>query len=152
MVRNTIWNLLSRGVKDYEVKLVSFENGGFIIKNNFEQQMRAFLKNLNINMDLYSSDEEYLPLRGDIFLGLDLNHALYRDNVLSVNNLKANGVKFLNIVYDVLPLTSRDSFANDMPWFHKIWIDAVLFLEMLFQFQKLPPKSLRSTYLKTVYY
>ena len=126
VVRNAVWGILSNRNLNYSVKLVAFENNKFVLKNTFEGKMKSLLDSFDPGIDNIFIDEDYLPIRGDIFIGLDLNHALYRDNFLAVNNLYVAGVKFINIVYDILPLKLRKNFEKNMPWFHKIWLDAIL--------------------------
>lgn len=126
VVRNAIWGILSNKILNYSVKLVAFENGKFVLKNIFKSQMQSSLKSYDLGADDASFDEDYLPIRGDIFLGLDLNHSLYRDNFHAVNNLHVAGVKFINIIYDILPLKYRKAFEKDLPFFHKVWLDAIL--------------------------
>ena len=73
-------NLYKQEYEDYEIKFVSSTGTNFIINYDFERKINTSLENFNIQNIGQKSNEIYEPIKGDIFLGMDLNHFLYREH------------------------------------------------------------------------
>lgn len=124
VVRNTVWHLLSRKFENYEVKLFSASSNQAFIENNFELHMRSFLSKPDFKYTNYRDKEIYIPKKGDKLISLDLHHDFWIGNILLANNLKALGVEFLTVIYDLLPILKPDWFADGVPQVHKQYINS----------------------------
>ena len=58
------------------------------------------------------------------FLGLDLNHFLYREHIALLNNLYSEGVRIFPIIYDILPITSEEYFDDNIHKIHKMYFES----------------------------
>jgi len=124
VVRNTVWHLLKRKFDNYEVKLISVSSNQAFIENNFELYMRSFLTEPDFKQSNYKDREVYIPKKGDKVLCLDLHHNLWIQNILLVNNLKALGVEFLTVIYDLLPILKPDWFDDGVNGIHKQYLNS----------------------------
>jgi len=81
-------------------------------------------KILNINCplkDLVLKEEKIIPLIGDVFLGLDLNHKVINQKSY-FNFLKSQNVKAYFIIYDLLPIINPHFFPLNVPEIHCEWL------------------------------
>lgn len=81
-----------------------------------------------LNETLELKDEPIFVNKDDIFYGLDL---VYEDINIAIKenifkNLKVLGVKFVFLVYDILPITHKSFFPKESYFIHKKWLENIL--------------------------
>ncbi len=68
-----------------------------------------------------------VPKEGDVFLGLDLNMAIYIPEKLGLfEDWEKRCVDINFIVYDILPLQFPQFFSNDMSIAYKLWLNTAI--------------------------
>lgn len=63
--------------------------------------------------------------RGDVFVGLDLQHALVIQNQLFFQTVRSLGVRVFFVVYDLLPVRHPNYFRPEMEFLHRDWLKVV---------------------------
>ena len=79
----------------------------------------------NSKIQELNSDTEDLPLdfcRGDIFLGLDLQHHVVLNNTSFYEKVRSVGCKVYFVVYDLLPIQLPQYFPEGTPAIHHQWL------------------------------
>lgn len=124
VVRNLCAEFLNRQYEEYEIKFVSCQGSHFLIRNDFERKINIDLINFDIKKLNDLPNEMYEPIKGDIFIGLDLNHFLYREHISLLNSLYSEGVRIFPVVYDVLPITHENYFDENIHKIHKLYFES----------------------------
>jgi len=70
-------------------------------------------------------DEEISYRRGDLFIGLDLQHHVVSLQRAIYEQMRNDGVQVKFVVYDLLPILKPECFMADVASFHELWLDIV---------------------------
>ena len=126
VVRNLCAEFLNRQYDEYEIKFVSCQGTHFLIRNDFERKINANLADFDISKLGEMPNEIYEPIKNDIFVGLDLNHFLYREHIALLSNMYSEGVRIFPIVYDILPITKEEYFDENIHKIHKMYFESAI--------------------------
>jgi len=70
-------------------------------------------------------DEPLVPMMGDLFLGLDLQHHVVISQEDYFSRLKRKGISLYFLVHDLLPITFAKYFADGASGVHAQWLEVI---------------------------
>lgn len=74
-----------------------------------------------------SFETTVVPKKGDIFLGLDLNTAIYvLDETGLFKDWNKRGLEINFVVYDILPIQFPQFWTQDVSITHKLWLNSII--------------------------
>ena len=119
VVRSILWELLRNPPAGYRVEPVFGAPGaGYRYARRFTSRFLGF-------PDGMLEDEPIEYGAGDIFLGLDLQHATVLTHEAFYQRLRDFGIKVYFVVYDLLPVLLQDAFSPGMSDLHRRWLQAL---------------------------
>lgn len=116
------------------------------LKTGVQRVVRAILSCLEINKDLnvqpiYLTDEDgfwcfkyvkspktvVVPKKGDVFLGLDLNGAIFAPDKMGLfEDWKKRELDINFVIYDILPIQFPYFWTPDVEIAHTLWLDTTI--------------------------
>lgn len=130
LIREDAGTGVQRAVRSLLLELISNPPARYVVKPVFatlgEQGYRYAGEMV---MQLYGIGEERIgvvePRRGDIFIGLDLQHALVIQNQGFFDEIRSLGIRVYFVVYDLLPVRYPSYFRPEMESLHREWLKVV---------------------------
>lgn len=121
VVRSVLVELIANPPKGFRIEPIytTHEQSGYRYARKFSKQ--TF--NLTYS-DNELNDDPVDAISGDIFIGLDLHHAVMQQSNF-YSYLKCIGVKSYYIVYDLAPVLLPEFFPSAIPSLHAQWLGSV---------------------------
>ncbi|MBF0557140.1 MAG: hypothetical protein HQK96_21715, partial [Nitrospirae bacterium] len=120
VVRSMLGELLKNPPTGYQVEPVYATAGskGYYYAGKYISRLLG-------HHDTTVSDEPLCPRRGDVFLGLDLQHHVAIAQADYFKRLKCLNIPVYFVVYDMLPITFPQYFAKGLADLHAQWLGVI---------------------------
>jgi len=120
VVRSILWHWLLMPPFDYRIEPIYAEPG----KPGYRYARKFTINLLGISaFDIKDDPIEFFD--GDIFLGLDLQHHIVKQETHTYTEMKIAGVKVNFLVYDLLPVLMPHFFINIGYELHNEWLKSI---------------------------
>lgn len=118
VVRSILKELIENKLDDYIVEPIYSNNGdGYFYAREFIAKF--------IDEEISVQDTRIEYSEDDIFVGLDLNHAVVINNQNYYKEMENAGVSIYFVVYDLLPILAKKYFPEGVEDAHKRWVDVI---------------------------
>lgn len=120
VVKSILWHWLLMPTFDYRIEPIYAEPG----KSGY-RYARKFTTNL-LGISAFDIEDDPIDFfDGDIFLGLDLQPHIVKQEIHTYTEMKIAGVKVNFVVYDLLPVLMPQFFINIGYELHNEWLKSV---------------------------
>lgn len=121
VVRSVIHHLLQWKTGSHRIELVyATEFQSYRIANKFKQRLQDSASDLS-----QITDDSFSPRDGDIFLALDYQDRIVMSHEKFYTYLRDIGVKVFFVVYDLLPISLKKTFSNEVVDNYSNWLRIV---------------------------
>ena len=120
VTRSILIELLNSPPLGYKVEPVyaTTDSNGYYYAKKYTAQILG-------QPDIGVTDEKLVPMEGDIFLGLDLQHHVVISQASYFQKLKKKNISVFFVVYDLLPIAFSKYFASNHSDLHTQWLEVI---------------------------